>query len=57
MSDSISPIRTPARAAHEVVLELIRANRLATAQQAADAFTTLYDHYVKESQRIPVRKG
>ncbi|CAI1602420.1 Uncharacterised protein [Serratia fonticola] len=51
MSQQLNPLLDPERAAHEVVLELARAGKLANARQAAEAFTLLLDHFVEEMQQ------
>lgn len=51
MSDAISPIRDPARAAHEIVLELVRSGSVPTADLAAEAFTTLLNHFEAEKEK------
>ncbi|EFI5072534.1 hypothetical protein HGQ33_004398 [Salmonella enterica] len=39
MSDTTSPFVFPEKAAHEVVLELIRAGKISYASDASDVFT------------------
>ncbi|EKY9224474.1 hypothetical protein RD173_004571, partial [Salmonella enterica] len=45
MSDTTSPFVFPEKAAHEVVLELIRAGKISYASDASDVFTHMLNHY------------
>ncbi|VAP72312.1 Uncharacterised protein [Klebsiella pneumoniae] len=49
---TINPITYPEKAAHEVVLELIRAGKLGYVSDAKQAFTQLVDHYYAEKKRL-----
>ncbi|EIL8496120.1 hypothetical protein LME85_004610, partial [Salmonella enterica] len=51
MSDTTSPFVFPEKAAHEVVLELIRAGKISYASDASDVFTHMLNHYRAESDR------
>ncbi|EBL7110266.1 hypothetical protein CJH62_18460 [Salmonella enterica] len=51
MSDTTSPFVFPEKAAHEVVLELIRAGKISYASDASDVFTHMLNHYHAESDR------
>lgn len=44
MSDTTSPFVFPEKAAHEVVLELIRAGKISYASDASDVFTHMLSH-------------
>lgn len=52
MSDTTNPLSYSAEAAHEVVLELVRAGKIHKIKDAADCFTYLFDHYRSEQKRI-----
>ena len=52
MSDTTNPLTRPEQAAHEVVLELIKAGKITYAADAADSFTQLLNHYRSEFDRI-----
>lgn len=52
MSDTTSPFANPDKAAHEVVLELIRAGSIQTTAYASKTFTEMLDHYHSEKTRI-----
>ncbi|EJB9807292.1 hypothetical protein MXI55_000806 [Salmonella enterica] len=51
MSDTTSPFVFPEKAAHEVVLELIRVGKISYASDASDVFTHMLNHYRAESDR------
>lgn len=48
MSDTTSPFAFPDKAAHEVVLELIRAGKISYASDASNVFTHMLSHYRAE---------
>ncbi|WP_291969997.1 hypothetical protein [Candidatus Symbiopectobacterium sp.] len=52
MSDKLNPLTNPERAAHEVVLEMVRAGTLSNTPDVSNAFTLLMNHYRKEMKRI-----
>ncbi len=52
MADIKSPLMNPDGAAHEIVVELIRAGRISSERMASEAFTLLLDHYSSEMTRI-----
>ncbi|CAH3506711.1 hypothetical protein AI2711V1_2403 [Raoultella ornithinolytica] len=51
MSESIHPLINPEKAAHEIVLELIKAGKISYVSEAKEAFTQLTDHYRAEKKR------
>lgn len=52
MSDKINPLLNPEIAAQEVLIELIRAGKISSANGATNAFTALMDHYRAELKRV-----
>lgn len=52
MSDITSPFASPNKAAHEVVLELIKSGSIKDASSASQAFTEMLNHYHSEQKRI-----
>lgn len=52
MTDKTNPFRSPSTAAHEAVLELVKAGKITSASQLNEAFTTLINHYRSEEKRI-----
>lgn len=52
MSDKLSPLKYPGYAAHEVVIEMIKAGKISYAKDAMDVFTHVLDHYRSERKRI-----
>ncbi|WP_438334484.1 hypothetical protein [Edwardsiella tarda] len=52
MSDTTNPLINPERAAHEIVIELIRAGKIHKMADAPMAFTTMLNHYRSELVRI-----
>lgn len=51
MSDTTSPFANLDKAAHEVVIELIRAGKISHAKEASDIFTYMLNHYRSEKAR------
>ncbi len=45
MSDTTSPFANPDKAAHEVVLELIKSGAIKNSSTASDVFTSMLNHY------------
>lgn len=45
MSDTTSPFATPDKAAHEIVLELIKSGSIKNTSSALQAFTDMLNHY------------
>lgn len=52
MSELINPLSKPAQAAHEIVLELIKAGKISYSKDAANAFSLMVDHYRAELKRL-----
>ncbi|CNI60265.1 MULTISPECIES: hypothetical protein [Yersinia] len=52
MSDRLSPLKYPDYAAHEVVIEMIKAGKISYAKDAMDVFTHVLDHYHAERKRV-----
>lgn len=52
MSETTNPLLNPEQAAHEVVLEFIKAGKFGYAKNAAEAFTLLFEHYRSELKRV-----
>ncbi|SAF45959.1 Uncharacterised protein [Enterobacter kobei] len=52
MSDTTNPLTNPEQAAHEIVLEMVRAGKVTYARTAAENFTELLNHFIAESTRI-----
>ena len=52
MSDTTNPLMDPERAAHEVIIELIKAGKIVRIVDAAGCFTHMLDHYRSELNRI-----
>lgn len=52
MSDKVNPLLKPEIAAQEVLIELIRAGKIANSNGATNAFTVLMDHYRSELKRV-----
>ncbi|EAO8773986.1 hypothetical protein CDJ04_13945 [Salmonella enterica] len=48
MSDTTSPFTNPDKAAHEVVLELIKSGFIKNTSSASQAFTDMLNHYYQE---------
>ncbi len=51
MSETINPLMNPEKAAHEVILELIRANKISP-RDIPESFTYLLNHYRSELKRL-----
>lgn len=56
MSETHNPFDKPAAAAHEVVIEFIRADKLKNLDEAKLVFTELLNHYKSEYDRVYQRK-
>lgn len=52
MSETTNPLLNPEQAAHEVVLEMVKAGKVTYAKTASESFTLLLDHYRSELTRI-----
>ncbi|RLR17813.1 hypothetical protein D8L93_06200 [Sodalis-like symbiont of Bactericera trigonica] len=52
MSDTTNPLIHPEKAAHESVLELIRAGKITNLSEIPKIFTPLIDYYGAELERI-----
>lgn len=52
MSDTTNPLINPERAAHEIVIELIRAGKIHKNSDVPLVFTTMLNHYRSELIRI-----
>lgn len=52
MSDKLDPLAKSSMAAHEVVLELIKAGKLSYIEDINASFTQLLDHYRSELKRV-----
>ncbi|EAB9447416.1 hypothetical protein CSU32_24735 [Salmonella enterica subsp. diarizonae] len=55
MSSTTSPLTYSDQAAHEIVLEMIRAGKIANINDAAESFTFLLNHFASESERFSSR--
>lgn len=49
---STNPLTAPEVAAHEVILELIRAGKIHKIRDASECFTFMMDHYRSELKRV-----
>jgi hypothetical protein len=47
-----NPLLHPEVAAHEVILELIKAGRILKIRDASECFTFMLDHYRSELKRV-----
>lgn len=52
MSQTTNPLFNPEQAAHEIVLEMVRAGKITHARTAAENFTELMDHFTAELKRV-----
>ena len=52
MIELSNPFSRPPLAAHEVVIELIKAGKISDPKDAADAFSLILDHYRAEQKRV-----
>ncbi|BEB33614.1 hypothetical protein EYX47_15265 [Escherichia coli] len=52
MSEQFNPLRRPASAAQQVVLEVVRAGKLYEKTQLSELFTHMLDHYRAEAKRL-----
>ncbi|EOV5094261.1 hypothetical protein ACOA8Y_003751 [Serratia marcescens] len=52
MSEPTNPLMNPERAAHELVLELTKAGKVANARIAAEMFSFILEHYRYELGRV-----
>ncbi|KAA1061539.1 hypothetical protein [Enterobacter mori] len=52
MSDKLDPLSKPSAAAHESVLELIKAGKIIEIGEVTAAYTHLVNHYRSELKRI-----
>lgn len=57
MSETVNPLANPEQAAHEVILELIRAGRIKNTGHVAETFTSLMNYYNTELNRIRSPRG
>lgn len=52
MSEATNPFSQPSLAAHEVVLEFIKAGKISYAKDASDLYSHMLNHYRSEMKRI-----
>lgn len=52
MTELSNPFSRPPLAAHEVVIELIKAGKISYPKDAAAAFSLMLDHYRGEQKRV-----
>ena len=52
MSGTTNPLLNPGQAAHEVIIEMIKAGKISYIKDAEEVFTRMFDHYRAEQKRI-----
>ncbi|MFV8801331.1 hypothetical protein ACNSO8_22385 [Yersinia sp. LJYL362] len=52
MSGTTNPLLNPGQAAHEVIIEMIKAGKISYIKDAEEVFTRMLDHYRAEQKRI-----